>query len=336
MVNNKIKWILITAALFLVLILVSLLSLTSGEFEISLGQLLPFLLDPSSMEYSVLMNIRLPRILLGIAVGGILSMAGVVLQGIYRNPLVEPYTLGISGGAALGVSLSIVFQLHIIIGAFMLSLSGFAGAFVAIFLVYFLSMKKGSLSVNKMLLIGVMISFIASSAMMFLLSVSTVEDVHSIVFWIMGSLEESNTMLIYALLIGAFAGLLLVSLFVRELNAIRIGEDQARHLGINTGVVIRILFVILSLLTGICVSVVGIIGFVGLIIPHVVRLFVGTDFRILLPCSFLGGGIFLIVCDIIARTIISPNELPIGVITGILGGIFFIIILHRSKTLEKS
>lgn len=335
MSSDKSKWLLSVILLILLLIIASLFSVTSGEFDIPLSRILSVFTDKNSIEYSVLINIRIPRIILAIASGGILSLTGVVLQGIYRNPLVEPYTLGISGGAALGVAVCIVLQLHILIGAFMLSLSGFLGAFAAIFLVYTLSIKKGNLSVNKMLLIGVMVSFISSSAMMFMLSVSSVEDVHSIVFWIMGSLEESNDMLVQVLLIGSVVGLVISMLFVKELNAIRIGEDKARHLGIDTTIVIRIMFVVLSILTGICVSIVGIIGFVGLIIPHLIRMLVGSDFRITLIASFLGGGIFMVLSDVLARTIIAPNELPIGVITGMIGGVFFLIVLNRSNRLGK-
>ena len=283
------------------------------------------------MEYAILTNIRIPRLLLAFSIGGALSITGAILQGIYRNPLVEPYTLGISGGAALGVALVIVFGLNMTLGNFMLPVAGFAGAFATIFLVYFLSMRRGEININRMLLIGVMISFVASSGMMFLMSITSADNLHSIIFWTMGSLDEPNSMLIYTILIASIAGLFTTILFAQPLNALRLGEAKATHLGINASVIIRILFVVASLLAGLCVAVGGIIGFVGLIIPHIMRTIIGSDYRILLISSFLGGSFFLIISDVIARTIIKPNELPIGVITGIVGGLVFILVLSRSK-----
>jgi iron complex transport system permease protein len=167
--------------------------------------------------------------------------------------------------------------------------------------------------------------------MMFLMSITTAENLRGIVFWTMGSLDEPNISLIHATLIASLLGLVIAYLFAQPLNALRLGEAKARHLGINTEVTIRILFILASLLTGVCVAVAGVIGFVGLIIPHLMRLAVGSDFRVLLMTSFLGGGAFLIFSDLIARTIIAPNELPIGVITGIIGGTIFVIVLSRTK-----
>lgn len=320
--------------LLILLILAFLVSFSVGEAPIPFKDILKSLSDKGSMEYGILYYIRIPRTLLGFAIGGSLSLAGAILQGIYRNPLVEPYTLGISGGASLGVTFAIVTGLHLI-NIIFLPLAGFIGSFLTIFLVYTLSIRKGVLSVNRMLLIGVMISFIASSMMMFLMSITAVENIHGIVFWTMGSLNESNTTMIISMVVVAVISLCLAYMFVIPLNALRLGENKARHLGINSNITIRILFVITSLLTGACIAVAGIIGFVGLVIPHIIRQWVGTDYRILLISSFLSGSIFLISCDIIARTIISPNELPIGVITGLIGGIVFIILLSRSGRNSK-
>jgi len=318
-------FLLVAAGIFAV-------SLQVGEIKISLLKIPGiFSTGEETLEYIILKQIRLPRIILGLSVGGALSLAGVILQGVYRNPLVEPYTLGISGGAALGVALSIVFELQQRFGLFMLPTAGFLGALVTVFLVYLTSMRKGSIKIENMLLIGIMISFIASSAMMLLMSLTTSENIHGILFWIMGSLDETNSLLIYITSITSVAGLIGSYFFVQPLNALRLGEEKARHLGINTETQIRILFIMSSLLTGICVAVAGVIGFVGLVIPHLVRLWVGTDFKILLISSFITGGSFLVLCDTIARTIISPNELPIGVITGIIGGIVFITVLSRMK-----
>jgi len=273
----------------------------------------------------------MPRILLGVSVGGALSLAGVILQGIYRNPLVEPFTLGISGGASLGVALTIVLGLHVTIGGVMLPISGFIGAFLMVFLVYVIGSGRGNVNVHNMLLIGVMISFVASSAMMFLMTVSSPDSLHSIIFWTMGSLDEPNSGLIWLTFIVTLLVLVISYFFVQPLNALRLGEEKAYHLGINTNVAVRVLFILASVLAGVSVSVAGVIGFVGLIIPHILRLFLGTDYRILLVSSFLLGGSFLVLSDVMARTIISPNELPIGVITGIIGGTVFILMMSGKR-----
>ncbi len=319
------------AGLILLLLVSVVISLSSGEVKVSLTQLPEILANKTGIEYMVLTKIRIPRLVLAIAVGGSLSLSGAILQGIYRNPLVEPYTLGISGGAALGVAIAIVFGLNTL-SFLSLPLFGFAGALLTLFIVYFLSVKRGGLSINSMLLIGVMVSFVASSAMMFLMSITTTDNLQSIVFWVMGSLDESNNLLIRIAIYSAIAGLLLTYFFAQPLNALRLGEVKAKHLGINTNITIKLLFFVASLLTGIAVAVAGVIGFVGLVIPHLLRLVIGNDYRILIAGSFLGGSIFLILCDTIARTIISPNELPIGVITGFAGGLVFIVVLSRSKS----
>ncbi len=311
-----------------------LLALSTGELKMSLGDVLSLIVsggDESSIEYMLIRQVRLPRIILGIAVGGALSLAGVILQGIYRNPLVEPFTLGISGGASLGVAATLVLGLHLSLGAFMLPISGFAGAFLVIFLVYFISARKGNINIQNMLLTGVMVSFIASSAMMFLMAITSSENLHGIVFWIMGSLDEPDGFLIQLTFISSIVVFFASYLFVHPLNALRLGEEKALHLGINTNVAVKILFIMASLLAGICVAVSGVIGFVGLIIPHLLRMFLGSDYRILLSSSFLLGASFLVLSDVVARTIISPNELPIGVITGIIGGVVFIVLMSRQR-----
>ena len=168
------------------------------------------------------------------------------------------------------------------------------------------------------------------------MSITSAENIHGIVFWMMGSLNESNQSLVAIMVVLSLVCLAASYLFVMPLNALRLGEERAKHLGVNSNVIIRILFIITSLLTGAAISVAGVIGFVGLVIPHIVRLWVGSDYRIMLIASFLSGSTFLLVCDVIARTIISPNELPIGVITGIVGGIMFILLLTKSRRKSKA
>lgn len=331
MQNKYFQWLLFSGILLILLTGSMLLSLTLGDVSISLKEFFSIQNHQNDLNYFIITQIRLPRIILALSIGGSLSLAGALLQGIFRNPLVEPYTLGISGGAAVGVALSIVSGIHLVAGALILPLSGFIGAIVTVMLVALLGFSNQSKDINKALLIGVMISFVASSTMMLLMSVSTAENLHSIIFWMMGSLDEPNTHLIRLAFYTAIGGLLISYLFVRPLNALRLGQEKARNLGINTSATVIMLFALASLLTGVCVSVVGIIGFVGLLIPHLVRLIIGSDYRIHLIASFLGGGLFLNISDMIARTIIAPNELPVGVITGISGGILFIVMMKNSK-----
>ena len=331
MSKKHIKQIIIILILVALLIATIILALSVGEVNFTISELIDVFRSKTGIEYTILNNIRLPRIILGLSVGGALSLSGVILQGVYRNPLVEPYTLGISGGAALGVAITIVFSLSTSLGIYILPISGFIGALVTIIIVYVLAVSKNQFNINKMLLIGVMISFMSSSVMMFLMSTTTTENLNSIVFWIMGSLDETNTILIKTVFYSSIIGLLISYLFSNHLNALRLGESKAKHLGINTNLTIRILFVTASVVTGISVSVAGVIGFVGLIIPHLLRMVVGSDYRILLLTSFLGGSIFIIASDIIARTIIAPNELPIGVITGMIGGLVFITVISKAK-----
>ncbi len=336
MQKKYVKWGLVIVTLVATLLLTVLWSLSKGEMNIALIKIPGILLNgDGTMEKTILTSIRLPRIYLGLAVGGSLGLAGVILQGIYRNPLVEPYTLGISGGSALGVAFTIVFGLHLTLGAYILPLSGFLGALVTVFIVYFMSVRRGKIQVQSMVLIGVMVSFIASSTMMFLMATTTAENLHGIVFWVMGSLDEPNGKLILISVVISVSCLAVSYLFIQPLNALRLGEAKAHHLGINTDLSIKALFIIASLLTGVSVSIAGIIGFVGLIIPQFMRLIVGSDFRIMLVSSFLSGGIFVVFCDTIARTIIAPNELPIGAITGMIGGIAFIAILTHANYKRK-
>lgn len=327
MKNKLVSWLLILAALLFGVII---FSLCSGSVGMNLTKIWETVIrGKGTTEHSILFDIRLPRIILGFAIGGALSLTGVILQGMFRNPLVEPYTLGISGGAAIGVCLNIVLGINRKIGILSLPLSGFLSAILVILLVYSLSIKKGILKIEGLLLTGVMISFICSSLIMLIMSVCRSEDLHGIVFWVMGSLDEPNWTLIKAALGMSIFGLIISYLLCFDLNALSLGEEEAIHLGINTEKTKRMLFLISSLLVGFCVSVTGIIGFVGLVVPHFMRIIVGKDHRILLISSFIGGAGFLIFCDTLARIIIAPMELPVGVITGVLGGILFVWALTK-------
>jgi iron complex transport system permease protein len=330
--NRRSLWLLWIFLLTVLLVVVGLFSLGVGAVHIPLQKVLLALTEGrGSPEYAILFEVRLPRILLGLAVGGGLAIAGVVLQGMFRNPLVEPYTLGISGGAALGVALHMVVGGLGGFGLFSLPASGFLGAAGIMIIVYYLSTRGGIIKLSRLLLIGVMVSFIASSLIMLIMAMTKVEDLHGIIFWIMGSLQEPNTALIRAILFISLGGLIIALFYAVDLNAFSLGEEEAFHLGVEVERVKKVLFLLASFITGCCVSVTGIIGFVGLVVPHLMRLVVGGDHRILLVTSYLSGAIFLILCDTLARVVLAPTELPVGVITGLLGGSLFIYALSRKE-----
>jgi len=224
-----------------------------------------------------------------------------------------------------------VLRLHRVLGLFFLPLSGFLGAVVVIVMVYSLSTKRGVLRIQGLLLTGVMVSFISSSLIMLIMAISRVEDLHSIIFWIMGFLGETDWWMVEVMGAVALAGLVLSYFFALDLNALALGEEQARYLGVEVERSKKLLFLLASVLTGLCVSSAGIIGFVGLVVPHFVRMLVGQDHRILLVASFLCGAGFLVLCDTLARTVIAPMELPVGVITGIVGGVLFIYALTKKQ-----
>jgi len=330
--SRFITWAWVLVFLLLLLLFVCGLALCTGSADIAMTDIPGILFHgQGTTDYNILFKIRMPRILLGIATGGALSLAGAILQGLFRNPLVEPYTLGISGGASLGVCLNILFKWPTIIGIIAYPLSGFFGALIVIILVYLISIKTGMVKTDTMLLTGVMISFVCSSLVMLLMAVSKSDELQTIVFWIMGSLDETNLTLIKICCVGSLTGLVISLFFCLDLNALSLGEEEAMNLGIPIERSKKVLFVTASILTGISVSVGGIIMFAGLIVPHFMRMTVGSDHRILLLGSFLAGASFLTLCDVIARTIISPLELPVGVITGIIGGIVFIYVLTRKR-----
>lgn len=328
MKTRNMAFILPCAILFLAAAVA--VALMSGSAGIPLRRIFPIITAGAvTPEYSILIDIRLPRVMLGFAVGGALSVAGVILQGMFRNPLVEPYTLGISGGGALGAAACIILKLQNIFPAVALPASGFIGSCLVILPLYFVNMRQNVARMQGILLTGVMTSFISSSLVVLILAISKTEELHSIVFWIMGSLEEPNSALIIIISIIAVLGLVLSYMLAPALNALSLGEEEAVHLGIDTERTKKQLFILASLLTGISVSLTGIIGFVGLIVPHFVRILTGYDHRRLVIVSFFTGAGFLIFCDTIARVVLAPIELPVGVITGIAGGIIFIYILSR-------
>ncbi len=308
-------------------------SLSVGTYRILPERFLEIILgNGSSVENNVFYGLRLPRVLLGLAVGASLSLAGILLQAIFRNPLVEPYTIGISGGASFAVCLAVSLGLTSVFGRHSVYFAGFLGASLVISLLYALNSCGRISSINTLLLSGIMLSFIFSALIMLVLSLSSAEDAHGIIFWLMGSLEHTDLRLSIFAFAASFLCLAIVMLFQHELDALLLGEEQALHLGINTRRAQLRFFLAASFLTALAVSLSGIIAFVGLAIPLIARKVIGNSHRFLLPGAFLLGAAFLTVCDSLARTIVSPTELPVGVITGIIGGSIFVwTLLKKTK-----
>lgn len=264
---------------------------------------------------------------MGLFAGAGLAVAGVIFQGILRNPLAEPYVLGVSSGASLGAVLALFFNLSMEF----LPITAFLGAGLTMFLVYNLAKINGKVSTQGLLLSGVILGAIFSSLLLFFVSISPNEAMHGITWWLLGSLQVFDLKLLISVVILITSGICIAIYFGRDLNAISLGEEEAYHLGINVETVKKILFVVASLITGSIVCVCGIIGFVGLIIPHAVRLIVGSDHKLVLPASAISAGAFLILADTISRTIMPPVEIPIGVITALIGGPIFIILLRKKQ-----
>ncbi len=283
----------------------------------------------SSLEAAIILRLRLPRVILGLIVGGGLAVAGVIFQGLFRNPLVEPYTLGVSGGAALGISIG--FMLGPLLPRFTLPVFGFAGAWLAVSLAYAIARRRRYLRIPYLLLIGVMISFISSSLIMLLLSVADLHRFRAVIYWTMGSLDSADPVLLWFAIPVIILGTAAALTRAWTLNALELGEEGAIGLGVRIRRDQKQLFFLGSLLAGTAVAAAGVIGFVGLVVPHIVRLLFGNDHRLTIPGCFIGGGTFLVFCDLLARTIRAPAELPVGVVTGILGGSLFIYFLASSR-----
>jgi len=287
--------------------------------------------DISDSYKTIILKIRLPRVLLGVLVGASLSSAGVAFQGMFKNPMADPYVIGISSGAALGAAIAIVTGMNInFLGISSISLSAFIGALVSVFLVYFISKVKNKVPVTNLLLSGIAIGQFFTSIMSFLMVIYS-KDVQKIVFWTLGSLAGKGWEPFIKISIPTILSIIVLNFFARDLNIMLTGEDSAQNLGVEVERIKIYILIICAFMTAMAVSVSGIIGFVGLIIPHIMRLIVGPDHRILLPSAALVGGIFMIFSDTIARTIISPVEVPVGIITALFGGPFFIYLLRKKK-----
>lgn len=283
-------------------------------------------------KYEVIVwKVRMPRIAMAVLVGAALSVVGAAFQGIFRNPLADPHILGVSSGAAFGVTLSMLTGgVADFLGLGAVGVSAFAGALVTVFLVYNVSKISGAVSVTSMLLTGTAISTLLSSLISLLMTFDN-DRIEKVYMWTMGSFSAATWEKIGFLSIFVFVGTGVLLLYAGKLNIILMGDDDAKCLGIDADRVRRRIIVAASLLVGAAVAVSGIIGFVGLIIPHCVRLAAGADSRRLMPYSFFVGAIFVTLCDTVARTVAAPTEIPVGIITSIFGAPYFIFLVLRRR-----
>ncbi|MHB1127172.1 MAG: FecCD family ABC transporter permease [Bacillota bacterium] len=291
----------------------------------------PELIEPfwSKTTEIILYQIRLPRLLLGSLVGASLGVAGATFQGLLRNPLADPYTIGVSSGAAVGAVIAILLQ-GIGQGIGMVPIFALVGAMLTITLVYQLARIGGRVAVETLILSGVIVGSFMTSILSFLLTKSY-DNLQQVIYWLMGSLSLRSWEHVVFSFPYLIAGMLIIWFFARDLNALALGEDTAQHLGVEVERVKTLLLFLASLITALAVSVSGTIGFVGLTVPHVVRMVLGPDHRVLIPVSALTGSIFLILADTIARTSIAPSELPVGVVTAFVGAPFFAYLLRAKK-----
>jgi len=333
--------IVISILLGLLLILVILVSITIGSVKVPPMRSIRILFQSilglkgagSETERTIILSLRLPRAILAGFVGAGLSVAGATFQALLRNPLADPYILGVSSGAAVG-AIIIAILLGLSTSSLGLPLASFLGALLTILIVFYFGRQDGKIHPNTLLLAGVIIGSFLSALIMFFISVSQKEELHTIIFWLMGDFSFSSARAILVILPYVLLGIFLLYLRSRHLNLILSGEENAIQLGVAVERLKLISYLCASLITAASVSVCGLIGFVGLIIPHSVRLIFGPDHRLLIPSSALVGASFLIASDTFARTILAPTELPVGVITAAFGGPFFIYLLRTRKVIK--
>ncbi|MFA4844835.1 MAG: iron ABC transporter permease [Candidatus Margulisiibacteriota bacterium] len=318
------QWLL---AVFLVvgLLVVAVLSLFLGSVFISPDKL---------FQSEILWQIRLPRVILAALLGLLLSTSGVILQGILRNYLADPYILGISAGGGVGAAIAIALGLNItLLGMSPVPLLALVFSLGSVFVVYKLSEVAGKASPETLILAGVALSAFASAILSLIIILKG--NLQSIYFWLLGSLSAASWGNVLTVLPYAIAGLAIAYFYSKELNALLLGEEMAKTLGIEVEKVRLILIAAASLMTAAAVSVSGLIGFVGLIVPHWVRLWIGPNHRYLIPISALSGMILLVVADTLSRTLLSPAEIPIGIVMALVGAPFFLYLLRRRRAAGK-
>ena len=333
------RWLTILAGLFVIWWITLLIGLVHGTESITLPEAGRILWNRFSSGSGVgmddrmgviLLQVRLPRLLLAGLVGGTLAMVGVALQALLRNPLADPFVIGISSGTALGVVLALLMGLNLSFrGLTALPLFGFLGGLSALLFLYRLSRVHGKIFVQTLLLAGVILNAMLSAVIMFITYMVDADKVLGIVYWLMGNLGSLDPKALAVVAVYSLIGMGILLRLARGLNLLALGDETAVSLGLDAERTKRTAFFASALLTGAVVSVSGLISFVGIMIPHVLRILIGPDHRLLLPASVLGGGIFLMAADTLGRSLISPTEIPVGVITALLGGPFFLVLLRR-------
>ena len=332
------RWLSSIFILALISLIVVFLSLLFGSNAMRPNDVIKTLMSRitgqpvSEVDSTILFQVRLPRILLAAIAGGSLAAAGGVFQAVLRNPLADPYILGISSGAALGVIISLFTQVNVSIYGFTsTTVMAFIGAILTLYVVYRISRIDGKAPPNTMLLAGVMVNAIIFAAIMFLTAIAKSNQLYSIFFWLLGYLSSPDYPSLITISLLSFLGLGVLFLQSRSLNILTLGDETARSLGLDVESVKRKVFIAGAILVAAAVSICGPIGFIGIMIPHAVRLLVGNDYRLLLPVSFISGGIFLMAADTFARTVIAPVEIPVGIITSLTGGPFFIYLMRKKR-----
>jgi iron complex transport system permease protein len=321
---------LLLSALLLSIILMSLIGSERLPAGASLCALVSFGTNTCGLtqdQFDILFQIRLPRILLAAAVGASLATAGAGYQSLLRNPLAEPYLLGISNGAAVGTMIALVF-----FGAneWTRPLLAFSGALIATLAVYRLARGRAGATPERLILAGVIVTTFLSSVIVFVTTLMDATRIRSFTFWLLGDLSGTSKALLPVTIMIALAGTVALTLNARSLNLLMLGERDAFDLGVEVGRVRIVVFVVASLLVGSSVAASGSVGYVGLVVPHLARLSLGSDNRLTIPAAALGGALFVIVADTVARTIIAPRELPVGAITALIGAPLFIYLLRRA------
>jgi len=328
------------------LLLVVWLSLALGPVSLPLGDTLRALAHMAGLPVSadglgqaelIVGQIRLPRTLLGIATGGVLALAGVAMQGLFRNPLADPGLIGVSSGAALGAAIAIVFGASIgglpeAFAPYLLSACAFAGGLMVTALVYRLGRHNGQTSVATMLLAGIALTALAGALIGLFTYLADDATLRTLTFWNLGSLNGASYPRLWPLLLITLLVACWLPRRVDALNALLLGESEARHLGFDVERLKVELILCTALGVGAAVAAAGMIGFIGLVVPHLLRLIVGPDHRILLPASMFGGAILLLLADLIARLALAPAELPIGIVTALIGAPFFLYLLIRGRS----
>jgi len=285
----------------------------------------------ASPDAVILFRTRIPRVLMAAIVGGALASAGAALQALLRNPLADPHLLGVSSGAALAGVCALILRPVLLGHTLVVPAAAFAGALASMWIVVALSRVNGRLETYTLLLVGVIYNAFAGALLMFINSIVDFYQAHSILFWLMGSLGTTDYGVVGALAAYTLAGLAILLLHARDLDCLSLGDDRAAELGVRVERARLVTFVAASLLVGAVVSVSGMIGFVGLVVPHLVRLATGSDHRLLLPASWLAGAIFLVWADTVARTALGGTEMPVGVVTALCGAPFFTYLLRRER-----